>query len=371
MYTGQRFDKALGTYDFHSRQYDPVLGRFLQRDPEGSTNLYAYAANAPLALVDPLGSDARPEMDRAAAIEAYFKPYRRRLAGVHNQKHYNMTANFVNDQEEWAENSNKVNKVFAVYKSILNAIQDAALAERPLDLNALWEQTPKLGEATSWMMIHGPGRPALWDVGPFYDDRVLGWDVAAVFRLVTNSEEPNPSLPKRIFREVAEAVAVFGPDLAVGLTSGILRRGGIPAGAFTKQEMAEIAALGPRVAENLTMTTEIARQSGLSQEWLFQVQKATAARQGPAMLATSAEAIKESFYKVETWVNGQLDRSYLRGPALREAANRAFNSNWDPAAVRYHKKLVCQEARELMELGAMPEEIKPHYDIFSTALGME
>jgi RHS repeat-associated protein len=58
-FTGHRLDELIGSYDFRSRQYEPIAGRFMQRDPIGmgdGTNLYAYAVNDPLGYVDPSGT---------------------------------------------------------------------------------------------------------------------------------------------------------------------------------------------------------------------------------------------------------------------------------------------------------------------------
>ncbi|HVG52884.1 MAG TPA: RHS repeat-associated core domain-containing protein [Vicinamibacterales bacterium] len=58
-YTGHRFSTVLSMYDYRARQYHPLLGRFLQRDPAGmadGTNLYVYAGNNPLVFGDPLGT---------------------------------------------------------------------------------------------------------------------------------------------------------------------------------------------------------------------------------------------------------------------------------------------------------------------------
>jgi RHS repeat-associated protein len=66
-FTGRRWDRVLESYDYRARQYDPRLGRFLQRDPSGminGTNLYIYTRNNPLPLVDPFGTDARVEQDK-------------------------------------------------------------------------------------------------------------------------------------------------------------------------------------------------------------------------------------------------------------------------------------------------------------------
>ncbi len=58
MYTGREWDSESEIYYYRARMYDPVLGRFLQRDPVGyqdSLNLYQYAGNSPTNAFDPMG----------------------------------------------------------------------------------------------------------------------------------------------------------------------------------------------------------------------------------------------------------------------------------------------------------------------------
>jgi len=62
LYTGQRWDSALGLYDYRARYYDPLLGRFISADPvvrepgnPQSLNRYAYVYNNPLRYADPDG----------------------------------------------------------------------------------------------------------------------------------------------------------------------------------------------------------------------------------------------------------------------------------------------------------------------------
>jgi RHS repeat-associated protein len=57
-YAGYRYDSETGLYYTPARYYSPALGRFLQSDPagfQGGTNLYAYAGNDPVNLIDPVG----------------------------------------------------------------------------------------------------------------------------------------------------------------------------------------------------------------------------------------------------------------------------------------------------------------------------
>ena len=60
-YSGKEFDRmnGLDLYDFHARQYDPVLGRFTTPDPLSEKyyhiSPYAYCASNPLRYIDPTG----------------------------------------------------------------------------------------------------------------------------------------------------------------------------------------------------------------------------------------------------------------------------------------------------------------------------
>jgi len=58
LFQGRRLDAESGLYYFRNRQYDPVHGRFLSRDPMGyldSMNLYSFVNNNPVCYVDPSG----------------------------------------------------------------------------------------------------------------------------------------------------------------------------------------------------------------------------------------------------------------------------------------------------------------------------
>ena len=54
-YTGREFDSESGLYYYRARYYDPNSGRFLQKDPILSVNLYPYVVGNPVNLLDPLG----------------------------------------------------------------------------------------------------------------------------------------------------------------------------------------------------------------------------------------------------------------------------------------------------------------------------
>lgn len=57
-YTGREYDSDSGLYYYRARYYDAEIGRFLSRDQiglAGGINLYVYAGNNPIVLLDPNG----------------------------------------------------------------------------------------------------------------------------------------------------------------------------------------------------------------------------------------------------------------------------------------------------------------------------
>ena len=62
-FQGRRLDSESGLYYFRHRQYDPVHGRFLSRDPLGPVDsfcLYQFVNNSPMNFLDPMGLDSLP-----------------------------------------------------------------------------------------------------------------------------------------------------------------------------------------------------------------------------------------------------------------------------------------------------------------------
>src|SRR5262249_20969802 len=58
MFTGRQFDEETGLYFYRARYYDPLKGRFLQRDPleyVNGSNLYEYVTSDPINFGDPTG----------------------------------------------------------------------------------------------------------------------------------------------------------------------------------------------------------------------------------------------------------------------------------------------------------------------------
>ena len=59
------------TQDNRNRAYDPVYGRWLQRDPQiyaDSMNLYLYVLNSPLTKQDPSGMTTKADIDRGRLV---------------------------------------------------------------------------------------------------------------------------------------------------------------------------------------------------------------------------------------------------------------------------------------------------------------
>lgn len=74
-YTGQSYIPEVGMYYYKARFYSPRLGRFIQTDPvgyDGGINIYAYATDDPIDLIDPSGNLPGYDPLRAeVAEEAY------------------------------------------------------------------------------------------------------------------------------------------------------------------------------------------------------------------------------------------------------------------------------------------------------------
>ncbi len=83
-YTGRENDSGAGPFDGdlyynRARYYSPVLQRFMSQDPigfaGGDTNLYAYVANSPINLSDPLGLQVPPALiDEGSQLAEEYGP---------------------------------------------------------------------------------------------------------------------------------------------------------------------------------------------------------------------------------------------------------------------------------------------------------
>ncbi|PKO04434.1 MAG: hypothetical protein CVU41_16860 [Chloroflexi bacterium HGW-Chloroflexi-3] len=77
LYTGQRLESIIGLYYLRIRNYDPIIGRLLTRDPYLSDpkytfelNRYVYVANNPVSRTDPIGLQAMTEYSQVNSQEA-------------------------------------------------------------------------------------------------------------------------------------------------------------------------------------------------------------------------------------------------------------------------------------------------------------
>jgi RHS repeat-associated protein len=70
LFTGRQLDAETGDYFYRARYYDPVKGRFLERDPLGyidGMNLYEYGRSNPQTFTDPKGTDT-PDPKKVKAL---------------------------------------------------------------------------------------------------------------------------------------------------------------------------------------------------------------------------------------------------------------------------------------------------------------
>lgn len=69
-FVGRELDPDSGLLYMRARYYDPVAGRFVSADPigyQGGINLYTYASNNPVRLIDPFGTNPEDWLDQLAS----------------------------------------------------------------------------------------------------------------------------------------------------------------------------------------------------------------------------------------------------------------------------------------------------------------
>lgn len=57
-FTGREYDPETGLYYYRARNYDPMDGRVVSKDPisfVGGINVFAYVQNNPINFIDPMG----------------------------------------------------------------------------------------------------------------------------------------------------------------------------------------------------------------------------------------------------------------------------------------------------------------------------
>ena len=72
LFTGRESDEETGLYYYRARYYDPIKGRFIERDPDEDAvgmNLYAYVKDRPTFFLDPFGDAPIPPWLQAASPE--------------------------------------------------------------------------------------------------------------------------------------------------------------------------------------------------------------------------------------------------------------------------------------------------------------
>lgn len=72
-YTAREYDNETGLFYYRARYYDPMIGRFIQKDPiefaGGDVNLYGYTYNNPVNYIDPMGLDWQLAGNRLIVVE--------------------------------------------------------------------------------------------------------------------------------------------------------------------------------------------------------------------------------------------------------------------------------------------------------------
>ena len=177
-FTGRRFDREIGMYDFRAREYYAALGRFLQRDPKGfdtGFNTYEYAWDNALRFVDPLGTEPKE----------FFEEYAPARARYWSQ---------VQEEKERSQAVTDLHaKLYAAHKTIYQMVQEgtpfsnlARLYPWFGDISYLYDALYS-GDPAKYEFIQWPPRQGEQPWAPFHAEDVGGSSASGVVMYGLNS----------------------------------------------------------------------------------------------------------------------------------------------------------------------------------------
>ncbi len=222
MFTGREFDEETGLYYYRARSYDPLQGRFLQRDPDdlvNGPNPYQYGFDNPLGFVDPTGSQAKPydQMSREELMKLY-DPLAARWAGL------DLVAN-LDPQGEFAR---KYNITPAQIRDAQEKIKQMKAIQQELDRRNRASQSCSRGNPCQvfWTIMNLAGEYDVISEGISNIEAIYNIATIGGFKLVTQGgkaltkKEIAAQLAKWAAPKIAEALGV--PTDKIGYAKKLL-----------------------------------------------------------------------------------------------------------------------------------------------------